>query len=200
MGTTKMGYLIRFRNKEAKETASKSKQWLKELGSGVKLVKSRFRVVVHRNPTVEVQLQEDKEQSITKIMHENDLASKGFGIEEIAWMKKKDAPLGAAASLGIWFDSAEAAKWAIQDGMLFGLRYVGSIELYKRKERWCFNCQSLGHEAWSCKESQRCGHCTAEHDKLDCPPGSTARCVDCNENHPTGARECQKVPSANRRL
>jgi len=200
VGTTKMGYLVRFRNKEAKETASKSKQWLKELGSGVKLVRPRFGVVVHRTPTNEVRLREDKEQSIAKIMHENDMGSRGFGVEEIAWMKKKDAPLGAAASLGIWFDSAEAAEWAIQDGMLFGLRYVGSIEPYKRKERRCFNCQGLGHEAWSCKERQRCGHCAAEHDKKDCPPGSIARCVDCNENHPTGAKECQEASSASPRL
>jgi hypothetical protein len=84
VGTTKMGYLIRFRNKEAKETASKSKQWLKELGSGVKLVRPRFGVVVHRTPTDEVRLREDKEQSIAKIIYENDLQSRGFGIEEIA--------------------------------------------------------------------------------------------------------------------
>jgi hypothetical protein len=47
VGTTKMGYLVCFRNKEAKETASKSQQWLKELGSGVKLVRPHFGVVVH---------------------------------------------------------------------------------------------------------------------------------------------------------
>lgn len=171
VGTTKTGYLVRFKDKAAKEIASKSKQWLEELGSGVKLVKPRFGIVVHRTPTDEVRLREDKERSINKIVSENDLASRGFGIEEIAWLKKKDSPLGAAASLGIWFDSAEAAEWAIQDGMLFGLRYVGSVEPYKRKERRCFNCQGLGHEAWSCKERQRCGHCAAEHDKRECPPG-----------------------------
>jgi hypothetical protein len=133
-------------------------------------------------------------------MQENNLESRGFGIEEIVWLKKKDSPLGAAASLGIWFDSAEAAEWAIQDGMLFGLRYVGSIEPYKRKERRCFNCQGLGHKAWSCKERQRCGHYAAEHNKRDCPPGSTARCVDCNRNHPTGAKECQATLSTNPQL
>jgi hypothetical protein len=61
VGTTKMGYLVRFRNKEAKETASKSKQWLKELGSGVKMVRPYFGVMVHRTPTDKVQLREDKE-------------------------------------------------------------------------------------------------------------------------------------------
>jgi hypothetical protein len=85
-----MGYLVRFKDKGAKETASKSKQWLKELGSGVKLVKPRFGVIVHYTPTNEVQLQEDKERSINKIISENDLENRGFGIEEIAWLKKKD--------------------------------------------------------------------------------------------------------------
>jgi hypothetical protein len=89
--------------------------------------------------------------------------------------------------------SAEAAEWAIQDSMLFGPRYVGSVEAYKKKERRCYNCQAQGHEAWACRERKRCGHSAAEHDRKDCPPGSTARCVDCNENHPAGARECQKT-------
>jgi hypothetical protein len=135
-------------------------------------------------------LREDKEGVIAKIAQENNLSSKGFNIEEIAWLKKKDSPMGATTSLGVWFDSAEAAEWAIQDGMLFGPRYVGSIEAYKKKERLCYNCQALGHEAWCCKQRKRCGHCATEHDKRDCLPGSAAHCVDCNGNHQTGAKEC----------
>lgn len=86
-----------------------------------------FGVVVHRTPTNEVPLLEDKEESIAKITQENYLSSKGFHIEEIAWLEKRDSPLGAAASLGIWFDSAEVAQWTIQDDMLFGPRYTGSV-------------------------------------------------------------------------
>ena len=53
---------------EATETACKNEQWLKVLGSGVKLVKPRFGVVVHSTPTNEVPLLEDKAKSIAKIV------------------------------------------------------------------------------------------------------------------------------------
>jgi hypothetical protein len=143
IGTTRAGYLVRFKDKEAKETACKNEKWLKELGNGVKIAKPLFGVVVHRAPTNEVPTPGgQKEESIAKITQENDLSSKGFHIEEIAWLKKRDSPRGAAASLGIWFDGAEVAQWAIQDDMLFGPRYTGSVEAYKKKERRCYNCQA----------------------------------------------------------
>lgn len=42
IGTTRAGYLIRFKDKEAKETACKNEKWFKELGNGVKIAKPRF--------------------------------------------------------------------------------------------------------------------------------------------------------------
>ena len=78
-------------------------------------MKPRYGVVVHRTPTNEALLSENKERSMAK----------GFRIEGIAWLKKTDSTLGAAASLGIWFDSPKAAEWAVRDGPLFGQRYVG---------------------------------------------------------------------------
>jgi hypothetical protein len=126
-----------------------------------------------------------------KIMEENDLIAKGFQIEDIAWLKSKDKPLGKSASLGIWLDTAEAAEWVINNGLVFTQRYIGSIEPYQIKKKRCHRCQSLGHLAWACKEPMRCGHCAGEHDRRECPPGTTARCVDCDGAHPTGDKECR---------
>ncbi|EDN08850.1 predicted protein [Histoplasma mississippiense (nom. inval.)] len=77
VGTTKTGYIIRFRDEASEDTASVNEGWLRNLGNQTKL-----------------------------------LARKGYKIEEIAWLKKRESTLGASASLGIWFDSAEAAEWA----------------------------------------------------------------------------------------
>ena len=49
-------------------------------------MKPRYGVVVHRTPTDEVLLSENRERSMAK----------GFRIEEIAWLKKRDSALGAA--------------------------------------------------------------------------------------------------------
>ena len=191
VGTTKTGYIIRFKDPQSAETARNHTEWLGELGNGTKLVKPRFGVVVHRVPTAEFLLPASEKQGIQKIMEDNELAAKGFQVEEITWLKRPDKPLGAHASMGIWFNTAEAAEWIVNNGMLFGQQYLGSVEYYQIKQKRCYRCQKFGHLAWACKEQPRCGHCAGEHERQNCIPGTTARCVDCQGLHPTGARSCQ---------
>jgi hypothetical protein len=51
IGTTKTGYVIRFKNLESAEAAHMNTEWLNKLGNNTKLVKSRFGIVVHCTPT-----------------------------------------------------------------------------------------------------------------------------------------------------
>ncbi|OJD11905.1 hypothetical protein AJ78_07411 [Emergomyces pasteurianus Ep9510] len=163
IGTMKTGYIVRFKDEASKEAANKNSEWVRDLGDQTKVVRPRFGIVVHRTPTREVNLTVDKAGSIAKITEENELTDKRFKIVDIAWLKRKDFDLGASASLGIWFDSLEATEWAINDGMVFGHRYLGSVELYQIKKKRCHRCQTFGHLAWNCKEALRCGICTGEH-------------------------------------
>ena len=192
VGTTKTGYVIRFRDEQSAETARANTEWLEELGNGTELVKPRFGVVVHRTPTQGISLPGDKTECINKIMEENDFASKGYHIEDIVWLKSKDKPLGRSASLGIWLNTTEAAEWVVYNGLLFGQRYIGSIQHYQMKKKRCHRCLGFGHLAWSCKEKVRCGYCAGEHDRRKCFPGIAAKCVDCNGPHATGDRECRE--------
>jgi hypothetical protein len=57
--------------------------------------------LVHRTLTEGISLPENKTECINKIMEENDLATKGYQINNIAWLKSKDKLLGRSASLGI---------------------------------------------------------------------------------------------------
>lgn len=98
---TKTGYVIRFKDLVLAETARKNNEWLRELGNETKLVKPRFGVVVHYVPIGGLNLEQDKERTIRKIMEENDLRERGFQIEDIAWLKKRDKMLGAFGSIGI---------------------------------------------------------------------------------------------------
>ncbi len=190
IGTTKTGYIIRFRDHESTEAARNNTEWLNELGNNTKLVKPRFGVVVHRTPTEEFDLETASAQAMEKIMDENNLAERGFRIEELAWLKQRDRVLGKFASLGIWFDSAEGAEHMLNNGLLVGQRYIGSVERREIKRKRCFRCQRFGHLAWSCKETPRCGHCAGQHERQRCPPGVRARCLDCTGEHPTGDRQC----------
>ncbi|EDN09143.1 predicted protein [Histoplasma mississippiense (nom. inval.)] len=101
IGTTKTGYI---------EAANKNSEWLRDLGDQTKVVRPRFGIVVHRTPTREINLTDDKAGSIAKITEENELTDKGFKIVDIAWLKRRDSDLGASASLGIWFDNLEAIQ------------------------------------------------------------------------------------------
>jgi hypothetical protein len=190
VGTTKTGYVIRFKDPESAEVARNNTEWLNELGNNTKLVKPRFGVVVHRTPTEDFDLENANAEAIEKVMEENDLSEKGFRIEEVAWLKRKDKVLGKFASLGIWFDSAEGAEYILNNGLLVGQRQIGSVERREIKKKRCFRCQRFGHLAWSCKETPRCGHCAGPHLREHCPSGVRPRCLDCSGEHPTGDRQC----------
>lgn len=193
VGVTRTGYLIRFRNEDQADTARSNTEWLGELGNNTKLVRPRFGVVIHRTPTEELISLQDDDARIHKIMEENEMGLHGFRISQIAWLRKdKENAIGKHGSLGIWFDTREAAEWLMDRGLLVGRTHVGSVVPYQVKEKRCYRCQGFGHLAWACKEPARCGHCTGDHDRRSCPPGMRAKCLDCTEEHPTGDRNCPK--------
>jgi hypothetical protein len=96
---------------------------------------------VHRTPTEDFDLENASAQAIEKIMEENDLADPGYRIKEVAWLKRKNKVLGKFASLGIWFDSAEGAEYILDNGLLVGQRYIGSVERREIKKMRFFRCQ-----------------------------------------------------------
>jgi hypothetical protein len=143
VGTTKTGYVIRFKDKRSAKPARTNTEWLEKLGNGTKLVNPRFEIVVHRTPTEDFSLPKNKKQGINRIMEENDLAVKGYQIDDIAWLKKKDKLLGKSASLKIWLKTPEAAEWIINNGLIVGQRYIGSIEPYQIKRKDIANVKAL---------------------------------------------------------
>jgi hypothetical protein len=195
IGTTKTGYIIRFKDPQSAETARSNAEWLRTLGNGTKLVKPRFGVVVHRVPTTQFSLPDNSKEGIQKLMNDNDFLAKGFQIDEITWLKKQEKQLGAHASMGIWFTTAEAANWVINNGLLLGQQYIGSVVHYQIKQKRCYRCQRFGHLAFACKEQARCGHCAGEHERQNCAPGTRPRCLDCSGPHPTGDRNCHSQSS-----
>jgi hypothetical protein len=190
IGTTKTGYIIRFRNAESAEMSRNNAEWLHELGNNTKLVKPRFGVVVHRTPTEEFDLETGRIQAAEKILDDNGLAEYCFQIDELAWMKTKDKPLGKFALLGIWFDSPEGAEHMLRKRFLINGQLITTVVRREIKKKRCFRCQRFGHLAWACKETPRCGHCAGQHERERCPPGVRARCLDCSGEHPTGDQQC----------
>ena len=90
IGTTKTRYVIRFKDPPLAESARNNTEWLNELGNDTKLVIPRFGVAVHHAPTQGLYLDRDKTGTIEKITKENDLKERGFRIEDITWLEKRD--------------------------------------------------------------------------------------------------------------
>ncbi|KIW56891.1 hypothetical protein PV05_05509 [Exophiala xenobiotica] len=89
-------------------------------------------------------------------------------------------------------------RWAINNGLVYGQLYIGNVRAYKFEMKRCHRCLRVaGHLAWSYKETLRCRHCGGEHDRRDCPPGTEAKCVDCNGPYPTGDKECREPAAMN---
>ena len=69
---------------------------------------------------VEFLLPRNKTDGIQKIVEDNELSARGFQIEDIAWLKWPEKTLGTYVLMGIWFNSAEAADWIINNGLFIG--------------------------------------------------------------------------------
>ncbi|GAM42267.1 zinc knuckle domain protein [Talaromyces pinophilus] len=98
-------------------------------------------------------------------MEDNNFLPKGFQIDEITWLKRPEKQLGAHALIGMWFTTAEAAQWVVDNGVLLGHQYIGSVEHFQIKQKRCYRCQRFGHLTFSYKEQARCGHCAGDHER-----------------------------------
>lgn len=188
--------MTQFKKQESAEAARNNTEWLTELGNDTRLVKTRFGVAVHHIPASGLDLERRKIEAIEKGTTENDLTDRGFRIEEIAWLKKRDKELGTFASMGIWFNSLEVAEWMLDNGLLIYRRYIGRVGKFKIRKKQCFRCQRFGHLPWSCKDTPRCGHCGGQDERERCPPGIRAHCLEYSGEHPTGDLLCPTPATA----
>lgn len=68
-------------------------------------------------------------------MKENEMQTRDFSIDSKACLKQSDMPLGVSASLSGWFDIVEAAEWSVMNNLVYGQRYIGTVEAYKQLSR-----------------------------------------------------------------
>jgi hypothetical protein len=60
----------------------------------------------------------------------------------------------------------------------------------------CFNCQDMGHKAFSCRGPQRCGKCAEEgHHHSECMSVSPPKCIPCGGPHESYSKNCPTLYS-----
>ena len=66
-----------------------------------------------------------------------------------------------------------------------------NVEVYIPNPRRCYNCQVFGHHEDNCLKKPVCGNCGGEKhcsDVRNC--NETAKCANCNGNHPVSSCDC----------
>ena len=66
-----------------------------------------------------------------------------------------------------------------------------NVEVYVPNPLRCYNCQVFGHHEDNCLKKPVCGNCGGEKHCSDvCNCSETAKCANCNGNHPVSSRDC----------
>ena len=70
-----------------------------------------------------------------------------------------------------------------------------------KRQLQCFWCQGHGHRADYCNPKQRCVECTDDHAAKKCTkrPRTTAKCPNCQGDHPSSSKQCPAAKKYNER-
>lgn len=113
-------------------------------------------------------------------------------IAKMAWLSKKDAAK-AYGSMVIYVTKGSDAVRLLQ-GQYFhiaGESAYTSIYEPRTGPVQCYNCQAIGHKAFSCNKTQVCAKCAKEgHHHRDCLE-EVPRCVPCGGPHESFSRNCR---------
>jgi hypothetical protein len=115
-------------------------------------------------------------------------------IAKMAWLSKKDTAK-AYGSMVVYVTKGSDAVRLLQ-GQYFHIAgesaYTSVYELRTGPVQ-CYNCQALGHKAFSCKKMQVCAKCAKEgHHHRDCLE-EVPKCVPCGGPHESFSRNCRTL-------
>lgn len=113
-------------------------------------------------------------------------------IAKISWLSKRDCGK-AYGSMVIYVTKGSDAK-RLLDGTYFDLAgesaYTNVFEPRVGPVQ-CYNCQELGHKAFSCKKPRACGRCAQPgHGHGQCR-AAEPKCVLCNGPHESSSPNCR---------
>src|SRR5258706_1963369 len=114
-------------------------------------------------------------------------------IAKLAWLSKKDNSK-AYGSMVIYVTKGSYAKRLLQDQFFHVAGESGWTSVFEPYSgpTQCYNCQEIGHKAFSCKKNQVCGKCAKEgHHHKDCINDATPKCVPCGGPHESFSRNCR---------
>ena len=119
-------------------------------------------------------------------------AENNVNIAKISWLSNKESGK-AYGSMVVYVTKGSDAK-RLLEGLYFDLAgesaYTNVFEPRMGPVQ-CYNCQEIGHKAFSCRKAQTCGRCSKpEHHHRDCH-AIDPKCVLCGGPHESFSWNCR---------
>jgi len=115
-------------------------------------------------------------------------------IAKIAWLSRKDSAK-AYGSMVAYLTKNSDARRLLQERYFLAAGESAYTNAFERRTGpiQCYNCQELGHKAFSCSKNRVCARCAAEgHHHSECQT-QVPKCVPCGGPHESFSRSCPKL-------
>ena len=113
-------------------------------------------------------------------------------VSKVSWLSSRHARK-AHGSMVVFLKKRSEAERLLNEGFITVDGESASVRVFKPNlgPPRCYNCQSAGHKAFSCKEAQKCGNCAqVGHGWNDCK-ASESKCAVCSGPHAVTSRSCR---------
>jgi hypothetical protein len=113
-------------------------------------------------------------------------------ITKIAWLSNRDTHKAYGSMVVYVTKRSDAVK--LLQGQFFTIAgESANTSVFERRigPTQCYNCQEMGHKAFSCSKPKVCGRCAgAGHTHKECQ-GGEPKCVPCGGPHESFSRNCR---------
>ena len=187
-----------FHNKQRLRIACRSKEELEVVKraatatvvEGARILRDQLYLVKVNNARTDAILKPDgtvKEEALATLNDSNKIS-----VAKLSWLSSRQARK-AYGSMAVFSKKADAVRF-LKDGFFTVGGESASVWVFEPDTGppRCYNCQRLGHKAFSCKEAKRCGKCAQEGHELNACQAIEPRCVLCSGPHTVMSRHCTK--------
>lgn len=115
-------------------------------------------------------------------------------IAKMAWLSRKESAK-AYGSMVVYLTKNSDAMRLLQEHYFLAAGESAYTSAFERRTgpMQCYNCQELGHKAFSCNKNRVCARCAAEgHHHSECQT-QVPKCVPCGGPHESFSRNCPKL-------
>jgi hypothetical protein len=119
-------------------------------------------------------------------------AENEVNIAMIAWLSRKDV-VKAYGSMVVYVTKDSEARRLVDNRYFYLAGESGYTTVFEPRAgpTQCYNCQEIGHKAFSCKKPQTCGRCAGQGHRRSSCQSMELKCVLCRGPHESFSKNCR---------